>query len=274
MRLEGKAALITGANHGIGKATALLLAHEGAGVAITYRKGAEGAAAVQAQIVAMGQRCHIMQAEMTDLDRLPAVVDEATQALGRLDILVNNAGGGRNTGGGDMTELSLADWRYTVDLCVTAPFVLGQAAARRMIAQGNGGAMVNISSVHSAGAWPHDTAYGVAKAGLNRLTQSMGVELARHRIRVNCVAPGYINIAETPEEQANYEARDGLSFPAIPLQRNGVPNEIATAVAFLVSDDAAYITGQTLFVDGGLLIPPVTTADYLRGERTKPGGVG
>ncbi len=274
MQLEGKMALVTGASHGIGKATAIRLAREGADVAITHRPGDSGADDTAQQITALGRRTLVRAVELTDLNECRRVVDEAVRAFGRLDILINNAGGGRNTTRGDMTELSLDDWRYTTDLCLTASFLCGQRAAQLMIAQGGGGAMVNIASVHATHVWPHDTAYGVAKAGVMRLTQSMALELARHGIRVNCIAPGYINVAETPEEQARYDAADGGAHPWIALQRTGVPEEIANTVNFLVSNEASYITGQTIFVDGGLLLAPVTTAAYLGGDRTGKGFVG
>jgi NAD(P)-dependent dehydrogenase (short-subunit alcohol dehydrogenase family) len=196
------------------------------------------------------------------------LVDEATSALGGLDILVNNAGGGRS---GPLIDQTLENWRYTLDLCVTAPFLIGQRVAQGMIERGTGGAIVNISSVHSTHAWPNDGAYGVAKAGINRLTQTMALEWARFGVRVNCVAPGYIKVAVTDEEQARYAREEQHATPLIPLRRTGRPDEIATAVAFLVSDDASYITGRTLFVDGGLLVPPLTTAEYMAGDREGQG---
>jgi glucose 1-dehydrogenase len=137
-----------------------------------------------------------------------------------------------------------------------------------MAERGGGGAIVNISSVHSDHAWPNDAAYGVAKAGLNRLTRSMALEWARFGIRVNCIAPGYIEVAVTPEEQERYEWEKSHAEPAIPAQRTGRPEEIAHAALYLSSDEAQYTTGQLLFVDGGLLLPPLTVADYLRGDRT------
>ncbi len=166
MRLEGKRALITGASHGIGKAIALAYAREGADLVITYRGREAGAQDTARQIRALGRKAHVIHAEMTALDA--GVVDQAIAALGGLDILVNNAGGGR---GDALLELTLDDWRYTLDLCVTAPFVLGQRAAQHMSTNG-GGAIINISSVHSDHVWANDTAYGVAKAALNRLTKS------------------------------------------------------------------------------------------------------
>ncbi len=271
MRLEGKCALVTGASHGIGKAIALTYAREGADVAITYRSREDGARDTVAQIEAMGQRAHVMQVEVTDMDASRAAVEEAIATFGRLDVLVNNAGGGRMD---SLLELSLDDWRYTLDLCVTAPFVCGQAAARHMVERGGGGAIINISSVHSSHCWPNDTAYGVAKAGLNRLTASMGLEWARHGVRVNCIAPGYIDVSETPEEQAKYDATDGTAHPWIAMQRTANPTEIADACLWLASDESTYVTGQTIFVDGGLLLAPVTTAAYLGGDRTGRGFVG
>ncbi len=263
MRLAGKRALITGASHGIGRAIALAFAHEGADVVLTYRARARGAEDTIAQIRGLGRRAFAIQAEMTNLD--PGVVDTAVELLGGLDILVNNAGGARD---GAFLDLTLDDWRYTLDLCVTAPFVLGQRAARQMVAQG-GGAIINISSVHSTHVWANDTPYGVAKAGLNRLTQSMATELAHLGIRTNCIAPGYINIAETNEEQAQYDATDGQAAPWIVAQRTASPTEIASAALFLASDEASYINGQTIFVDGGLLHPAITTADYMKGSRAR-----
>lgn len=261
MRLEGKIALVTGASHGIGKAIALAYAREGADVAITYRGREDGARDTAREIESLGRRSLILRAEMTELDA--GVVDETSRALGGLDILVNNAGGGRNDA---LLELTLDDWRYTLDLCVTAPFILGQRAARQM-AEGGGGAIINISSVHSTHVWANDTAYGVAKAALNRLTKSMAVEWAHLGIRANCIAPGYINIAETEEERARYDEKDGGAAPWIVAQRTAKPSEIAEVAVFLATNEASYVNGQTLFVDGGLLLPAITTADYMKGER-------
>jgi glucose 1-dehydrogenase len=264
MRLQGKRALVTGASHGIGKATALALAREGADVAITWRSREEGARDTIAQLLALGRRSFITHGEMTNPDDCVRVVDEAAEALGGIDILINNAGGGRNDA---LLNQTLDNWRYTLDLCVTAPFLCGQRAGQRMVEQGTGGAIVNISSVHSTHAWPNDGAYGVAKAGVNRLTISMALEWARFGIRVNCIAPGYIKVAETEEELARYVEQEESATPVVPLRRVGHPDEIAGAVVFLVSDDASYVTGRTLVVDGGLLLPPITTAPYMRGDR-------
>jgi glucose 1-dehydrogenase len=143
-----------------------------------------------------------------------------------------------------------------------------------MVERGVGGSIINIASVHAARAWPNDTAYGVAKEGISRLTESMALELAQYGIRANCIAPGYIKVAVTVEELAAYTEEEQSASPLIPLRRTGTPDEIAAAALFLASDEASYVTGRTLFVDGGLLIPPVTTADYLRGDRTGRGFAG
>ncbi|HUG13655.1 MAG TPA: glucose 1-dehydrogenase [Thermomicrobiales bacterium] len=264
MRLLGRTALITGGSHGIGKATALAFAREGADVAFTWRSREDGARAAAEQIKALGRRAVVMHAEMTDLDTCAGVVAGAIRQLGHLDILVNNAGGGR---GDAFLHLTLEDWVYTQDLCVTAPFLYGQAAARHIAERGSGGAIVNISSVHGDHVWPNDTAYGVAKAAIMRLTESMALDLSRYGVRVNCIAPGYIKVAETDAERAEYREEEEGAAPIIPLRRTGRPDEIAAAALFLASDDASYVTGRTLFVDGGLLLPPVTTADYMRGDR-------
>jgi len=268
MRLGGKVALVTGASHGIGKAIALAFAREGADVAITYRGRADGARETARQIEALGRRALVRHAELTDLDDCPRAVDETVRALGGLDVLVNNAGGGR---GDALLELTLDDWRYTLDLCATAPLLLGQRAARHMAERGAGGAIINISSVHAAHVWANDTAYGVAKAALNRLTQSMAAEWAHFGIRANAIAPGYIDVAETPEERARYAATDGGAAPWIVARRTARPAEIAGVALFLATDEASYLTGQTIFVDGGLLLPAITTADYMKGARTGRG---
>jgi NAD(P)-dependent dehydrogenase (short-subunit alcohol dehydrogenase family) len=210
----------------------------------------------------------VIHAEMTCRDDCAKLVYETVHRFGRLDVLVNNAGGGRND---SFTHLSADDWQYTIDLCVTAPFLLGQAAANQMIHQGNGGAIINISSVHSTHVWANDTAYGVAKAALNRLTSSMALELAPFGIRANAIAPGYINTSETPEEQERYDQFDGQSAEIQTAQRTGLPQEIAEVVTFLASDRASFVNGQTIFVDGGLLLPPVTIADFMRGDRLSRG---
>jgi NAD(P)-dependent dehydrogenase (short-subunit alcohol dehydrogenase family) len=257
-------ALITGASHGIGKTTALTFAREGADVAFTYRSRDGGAEDTARQIEAMGRRTLAIQAEVTSPDDCTRAVDEALAALGRIDVLVNNAGGAR---GALLLDLSIDDWQYTLDLCVRAPFIFSQRVAREMVERGHGGSIVSISSVHSDHVWTNDVAYGVAKAALNRLTRSMAVEWAQHGIRANAIAPGYINVAETDEEEAAYAEYDGSAAPLIVAQRTARPREIADLALFLASDEASYVTGQTIFADGGLLLPAITTADYMRGDR-------
>jgi NAD(P)-dependent dehydrogenase (short-subunit alcohol dehydrogenase family) len=271
VRLKDKTALVIGASHGIGKATALTFAREGADVAITYRNREPGARDTAQQIEAMGRRALVMHAEVTNPDDCTRVVDETLGALGGLDVLVNNAGGARNDA---LLDLGLDDWQYTLDLCVTAPFLIGQRAARHMSERGRGGAIINISSVHSDHVWANRAAYGVAKAALNRLTKSMAVEWAHFGIRANAIAPGYINVAETPDEHARYAAGDGTAAPLIVAQRTARPTEIADVALFLASEEASYINGQTIFVDGGLLLPALTTADYIRSDRTARGFTG
>ena len=270
MRLAGKAALITGASHGIGKAIALAFARAGGDVALTFRTREKGAREAAKEIEAMGRRAIVMQAEVTEPAACRRIVDDTVAAFGKIDVLVNNAGGSR---GGKLTELSLDDWRYTFDLCVTAAFLTSQAASRHMISQ-RSGSIINISSVHSSQVWPRMSPYGAAKAALNRLTMSMAVEWAQDGIRANAIAPGYINVAETPEERAEYDAGDNTSAPLIVAQRTAQPSEVGDVAVFLASDEASYVNGQTIFVDGGLLLPVITTADFIRGDRTDQGFAG
>lgn len=271
MRLQGKMALVTGASHGIGKAIALRLASEGADIAFTYRSREDGARDTQHQIEAMGRRALMLAADVTNRDDCLRIVDEAIQGLGRLDVVINNAGGSRPA---NLLDQSLDNWQYTLDLCLTAPFLISQRAAQGMIERGGGGSIVSISSVHSSHVWSTDAAYGVAKAALNRLTRSMATEWAVHGIRANAIAPGYINIAETEEERTEYDATDGQAAPLIVAQRTARPTEIADVALFLASDEASYVTGQTIFVDGGLLLPAITTAGFMQGDRSATGFTG
>lgn len=269
--LENRIALITGASHGIGKAIALACADAGADVAFTYLGDRRGADITAELIGAKGRRAHLMHAELSDPEQARRVAHEALEVYGDVDVLVNNVGGGRL---GDLSSLPLDDWRHVLDLNVTAPLLTSQVVVQHMIARARKAAVINISSVHSTHVWSGRAAYGVAKAALNRLTMSMGLEWAPHGIRANAIAPGYINTAETPEERARYDATDGKSAPLLAAGRTAHPSEIASLAVFLASDAASYITGQTIFADGGLLLPPITSADFIRSDRTDPDLVG
>lgn len=271
LSLENKVALVTGASHGIGKAIAVAFATAGADIAFTYRGRGEGAAETAKLIAATGRRAYVIHAELSKSAEAKRVASEALETFGKLDVVVNNAGG---SFGGELTSLSLDKWQYAFDLNVTAALVTSQVAVEDMIRRGAGGSIVNISSVHSSRVWPNKGAYGAAKAALNRLTMSMGLEWARFGIRANAIAPGYINTSETDEEKARYDAGDDTSAPYIAAQRTARPSEIAQVALFLASDAASYVTGQTIFADGGLLLPPITTAPFMKGDRTGGGFVG
>jgi NAD(P)-dependent dehydrogenase (short-subunit alcohol dehydrogenase family) len=241
-------AIVTGSDSGIGKASAVALAEGGFDVGITWHTDEEGAQGTAGEVRDRGRRAEVRQVDLSDAAQAAQVVAELADALGGLDVLVNNAGTGAST---PFVEVSLEEWRHVLDVDLTAAFVAAQEAARRMIAAGTAGRIINITSVHEHVPLPGSSAYCAAKGGLGLLTKVMALELAEHGIRVNAVAPGEI---ATPMTGAHEEDPTEIDRPSIPLGRPGHAREIAAAVAFLASPGAAYATGASLVIDGGLLL--------------------
>ena len=234
--LEGKTALVTGASRGIGRAIAVELAGAGAAVVVAYNAGRDEAHAVASEI---GGRA--VQADVSDPQSAKALVDEA----GDIDILVNNAGLTRD---GLIARMPDEDWRAVLETNLSAVFYTCRAAARGMMRR-RAGAIVNLSSIVGVHGNPGQTNYGASKAGIIGFTKSLARELGSRGVRANVVAPGYIATRLTdvlPEE-----ARDAM-LTNTPLGRLGDPADVAGAVRFLVSDEASFITGEVLLVDGGL----------------------
>ncbi|MFH8487748.1 SDR family oxidoreductase [Streptomyces longisporoflavus] len=243
----GKVAVITGADSGIGRATAVRLAAAGMDIGITWHSDQEGAESTAAEVRRHGRRAAIARMDLSEPPDAAKVLDELAERLGRLDILVNNAGTGTAT---PFLELELDDVRQVLDVDLVGPFVCGQHAARRMIRQGDGGRIVNVTSVHEhqprVGAAP----YCAAKGGLGLLTQVMALELAEHDITVNSVAPGEIATPMTGQEDTDVHKTDR---PGIPLGRPGDAREVASVIAFLAGPDSSYVTGASWVVDGGMV---------------------
>ena len=234
--LEGKNALVTGASRGIGRAIAVELAQAGATVVIGYRTGKDEAEALAAEI---GGRA--VQADVSDPDSARALVEEA----GELDILVNNAGITRD---GLLARMPDEDWRDVIETNLSGMFYTCRAAARPMMKR-RAGSIVNVSSIVGVHGNPGQTNYAAAKAGIIGFTKSLARELGSRNVRANVVAPGYVKTRLTdvlPEEAT------GAMRTATPLGRLGDPEDVAGAVRFLCSDEAAFITGEVLLVDGGL----------------------
>jgi NAD(P)-dependent dehydrogenase (short-subunit alcohol dehydrogenase family) len=241
-------AIVTGGNSGIGRATAACLAEQGFDVGIVWHEDEENMREAVAECESHGVR---VEARQADLERVPgadAVVDELADALGGVDVLVNNAGAGHST---PFLELDLERFRRVVDLDLTAPFLCAQRAARRMVAAGRGGRIVNVTSVHEHVPLEGSAAYCAAKHGLGGLAKVMALELAGHGITVNSVAPGEIATKMTGQEDV--DPRD-QERPGIPAGRAGHAREIGATVAFLASGEAGYVTGQSFVVDGGMLL--------------------
>ena len=256
-RLDGQAALVTGASSGIGRASALALAAAGASVAVNYRGKSEEADAVVAQIEADGGRAVAVQADVSKEDEVAAMFAEAETVLGPLEIVISNAGIQKDASIGDMT---LDDWNAVISVNLTGGFLVGREAIRRFRAKGRrpevsraAGKLVFDSSVHQVIPWAFHVNYAAAKGGLHMLMQSLAQEVSQEGIRVNSVAPGAIATAINAGERDEHKA-DMLKL--IPYGRIGEPDDIGRIVAWLVSDAADYIVGQTIFADGGMTLYP------------------
>jgi len=247
IELDGKVALVTGGSRGIGRAIALRLATQGADVAFTYRGNAAAAAAALGEIEALGRRGLAVQADAADGTSAETAVKSVLDALGKVDILVNNAGITRD----DLIMRMSADaWNDVIDTNLSGAFWMTKAVTRPML-KARSGRIINITSVSGQAGQTGQANYSAAKAGLIGLTKATARELASRGITVNAVAPGFV-LTELTQDLP--EALQAQITERTPLGRFGTPEEIAQAVAFLASDDAAYITGQVLAVDGGLVM--------------------
>jgi glucose 1-dehydrogenase len=259
--LDGKVALVTGGSSGIGQAIAIRLAQEGANVAINYVGRPEGAIATKEQIedgvdacmCAMrdaGRQPLLVEADVSDEAAVERMFKEVVSHYGRIDYLVNNAG---IQTAAETHELSVADFDRVVGVNLRGAFLCAQHALRHFVADERPGAIVNVSSVHQEIPKPRFVGYSVSKGGMQNLTRTLALEYAGRDIRVNAIAPG---ATVTPINRAWVEdpAKREMVTAHIPMGRAGTAEEMAAVAAFLFSDEAAYITGQTIFVDGGLTL--------------------
>jgi 3-oxoacyl-[acyl-carrier protein] reductase len=249
LELRGKAALVTGSSRGIGRAIATALAREGVRVCLSAR-GAEALEAAATELRAAGAEAVTVAGDVATPEGAAAAVDAAVRAFGTLDILVNNVGG--SGGAGSFEAASAAQWRDVVDRNLMAAVWCGQHAVERMKAAG-GGCIVHINSIYGR-EYGTSAPYTAAKAGLTALTKEMAVDLARHRIRVNGVAPGSILFpggSWDRRRQAAPEKVEKMVREELPWGRFGTPEEVADVVVFLCSERARWVTGATVPVDGG-----------------------
>ncbi len=250
--LSGKVALVTGGSSGIGKGTALELAKAGADVAVNYYDDEAGAQAVAEEITALGKRAVAVGCDVSKRDQVEAMFRQVMEIFGKLDILVNNAG---IQTWQSLLELAEADWDRVLATNLKGSFLCTQQAGRLMK---GGGAIINIGSGCNKLPFRNLVDYTASKGGLEMFTKVSAVELGQYRIRVNCVAPGAIEVERTKKELPDYA---GMWSKVTPLGRIGTPRDIGLAVVFLVSDAAEFITGQTIWVDGGLYTQPIAPSE-------------
>lgn len=245
---ESKTALVTGASKGVGRGIAVGLAKAGWDVVINYNGDEAGAEETASAVRDEGKLAWTMQANVgksADVGRMFAQLDELK--AGPLRLLVNNAGVQTWC---SLLDLKEEDWDRVIDTNLKGTFLCTQQAAHRMMSHDQGGSIINIGSGANKRPFPNLVDYSASKGGINQLTQVAAVELGPEKIRVNCVAPGAIEIERTKREADDYA---GTWSPITPMRRIGLPDDVAKACVFLASDDAEFVTGQTLYVDGGLL---------------------
>src|SRR6478672_10701010 len=249
MSLKGKSAIVTGGNTGIGKAIVLALAEEGANVCIDYVAMPEATEELERKVAALGDQAIGVDADVSKVADLQTMIDETVKAFGRVDIMVNNAGVETRTSILDTTE---AQYETVLTVNLKSAFFGTQLAAKQMIKQGNGGRIINITSVHEDWPMPGNTAYCLSKGGMRMLTRTAGLELGPYGVLVVGVGPGAvatpINVS-TMQDPGKMKTLDN----AIPLGRMADPAEIGKVVAFLAGDGASYMTATTVFADGGLM---------------------
>jgi NAD(P)-dependent dehydrogenase (short-subunit alcohol dehydrogenase family) len=243
--LTGKSAAVTGASKGIGKGIALALARAGCDVAVNYHGDEAGARATAGEIEALGRRAVVVRGHVGHAADVDAMLAQAVAAFGRVHIWVNNAGVQTWC---SLLDLEEAEWDRVIHTNLKGTFLCTQRAARHMRQHG-GGRIINIGSGCNKIPFPNLVNYTASKGGIEMFTRVSAVELGPHGITVNCVAPGAIEIERTKLEAGDYA---GTWSPLTPMRRIGYPADVANAVCFLASDEASFVTGQTLYVDGGL----------------------
>ena len=255
-----RTAIVTGSDSGIGRSVAVALARAGCDVGVTWHEDEQGAGGTAAEVRALGRTAHVRRLDLADLPAAADVVDDLADALGGVDVLVNNSGTGSST---RFLDLTYDDWRHVVSVDLDGAFLCSQRAARRMVAAGRGGRIVNITSVHEHQPRVGSAPYCAAKAGLGLLTKTMAIELAEHAITVNAVAPGEISTPMTGQEDVDPHTEQR---PGVPLGRPGDAREIAAVVAFLAGPDASYLTGASVVVDGGMLLMGPHAGSHLESD--------
>ena len=247
--LQGKVAIVTGGNTGIGKAVVLALAQQGASVVIDYVSNPQATEDLERKIADLGKAATAVEADVSKVEDLQRMIDTAISAYGRLDVMVNNAGIETRTSVLDTTE---DQYDKVLAINLKSAFFGTQLAAKQMIAQGGGGRIINMTSVHEDWPMAGNTAYCLSKGGMRMLTRTAGVELGPHNICVVGVGPGAVDTPINAQTVADPTALAALN-KSIPLGRVAEPEEIASVVAFLAGPGAGYITGTTIFADGGIM---------------------
>jgi NAD(P)-dependent dehydrogenase (short-subunit alcohol dehydrogenase family) len=242
------AAIITGSDSGIGKATAVALARRGHDVGVTYNTDEDGANATAEEVHGVGRRAEVRHLDLSQTETVQPTIDELIGALGGIDVMVNTAAAGGAT---PFLELPLEEWRHVLEVDLTGSMLVAQSAARHMVDRGIAGRIVNVTSVHEHVPLQNATAYVVAKHGLGGLTKQMALELAEHGITVNSVAPGEISTPMTEQEDVDPHEQER---PGVPLGRPGDAREVAELIAWLASPEAGYTTGASYVIDGGMLL--------------------
>lgn len=250
-RHAGRVVLITGGGSGIGRATALRFADEGAKAVAIVDRFRDRLDAVAADLESRGTTVATIEADLTEMEEADRAVREAIEQVGHLDVAVSNAAAWTQE---PFLEMQDASWRKVIAVNLTAGFVIGQRAARSMVASGRGGVILYTASVSSLGGSPEFSHYNAAKAGLANLVKTMSLELVGHKIRVNAVSPGPSDTQQSVDlvGEALMDKWRNEGFPVVPMGRLGSPEDTAAAFSYLASDDASYVTGVNLVVDGGL----------------------